>query len=55
MGRVTVSVTDFATRISESFVIMPGFKVRTTLTGYIESGGYPRVLSVPVEIRADLR
>jgi hypothetical protein len=52
--RVTVSVTDFATSVTESFSILPGTAVRTTLTGYISTNSGPRVLAVPVEIRAHL-
>ena len=47
-----MSVTDFATNVTESFLIMPGQAYRVLLTGFIETGGGPRVLKVPLEIRA---
>lgn len=51
---VTVELTDFATGISGSFLIMPGTAQATTLTGIIYGGGgdLPRVLKVPLKIRA---
>lgn len=52
--RVQVSVTDFATSITQSFLILPGQFVRAELTGWVETGNGPRVLRVPLTIRAQL-
>jgi hypothetical protein len=52
---VQVTVTDFATRVDQSFLIMPGRTVMSVLTGYTATPGQvPRVFKVPVEIRAHL-
>lgn len=53
--KVMVQMTDFATRITQSFLIMPGSTVAANLTGYIETtDGLPRAIVVPLSIRADI-
>lgn len=49
---VKIELKDFATGVTQTFAIPPGSTVTTTLTGWIEGGGQPRVLKVPVTIRA---
>lgn len=50
--KVTVEMTDFATGITHSFLILPGAKAHTELTGYVQRypGAPPHVLTVPVTI-----
>lgn len=52
--QITVTVTDFATRVDQSFLILPDHAVNVILTGYTDTGGLPRVFKVPVRIQARL-
>jgi hypothetical protein len=55
MVKVQVTVRDFATRVDQTFLILPDRAAVAMLTAYSEiPGQLPRVLKVPVEIRARL-
>lgn len=52
MVQLHVTMTDFATRTDQSFLIMSGDSIRVQLTAYLEGPGHPRVLTVPVTVTA---
>lgn len=52
VGAVVVELRDFATGISQSFLIMPGSEHRVELTGMIQGASMPRVIRVPLTVKA---
>ena len=51
---VRVALEDFTTGITQSFLIKPGETAQVTLTGYVNTDHGPRVLVVPLKLRAAL-
>jgi hypothetical protein len=50
---VQVQVTDFATLITQSFLILPDQPHRAVISGIVQGpGDYPRVVTLPITITA---